>query len=43
MTCRHNEVRDAVGDLVSFVWNPVRCEPIVKEAGDDEQGTLHGC
>ena len=37
---RHNEERDAVGDLVSLVWNPVRREPIVKEAGDDEQVAL---
>ena len=40
MTRRHNEVRDAVGDLASLVWNPVRCEPVVKEAGHDEQGAL---
>ena len=40
VTHRHNEVRDAVGDLASLVWNPVRHEPIVKEAGDDEQGAL---
>ena len=41
MTRRHNEVRDAEGDLVSLVWNPVRPrEPVVKEAGDDEQGAL---
>ena len=40
MTHRHNKTPDAVGDLDSLMWNPVRCEPIVKEAGDDEQGTL---
>ena len=28
VTRRHNEVRDAVGDLASLVWNPVRHEPI---------------
>ena len=37
---RHNEVWGAVGDLASLLWNPVRHEPIVKEAGDDEQGSL---
>ena len=37
---RHNEEWDTVGDLVSLVWNPVRHEPIVKEAGDDEQFAL---
>ena len=36
VTCRHNEVQDAVGDLASLMWNPVRCAPIVKEVGDDE-------
>ena len=37
---RHNEVRDAVGDLASLVRNPVRREPIVKEAGSDDCGAL---
>ena len=40
VTCRHNKVQDAVGDLASLVWNPVRREPIVKEDGDDEHGAL---
>ena len=40
VTRRHNEVRDAVGYLASLVWNPVRHEPIVKEAGDDDRGAL---
>ena len=40
VTRRRSEVRDAVGDLASLVWNPVRREPVVKEAGDDEQGAL---
>jgi len=26
---RHNEVRDAFGDLASLVWSPVTKEPIV--------------
>ena len=29
---RHNEVRDAIGDLASLVWNKVRREPVVREA-----------
>ena len=29
---RHNEVRDALGDLASLVWNKVRREPVVREA-----------
>ena len=40
VTRRHNKVRDAVGDLASLVWSPVRREPVVKEVGDDEQGAL---
>ena len=40
MNRRHNEVRDALGDLFSLVWNPVRREPVVKETGDDKQGAL---
>ena len=40
VTSRHNEVRETVGDLASLVWNLVRHEPIVKEAGNDEQGAL---
>ena len=29
---RHNEVRDAIGDLASLVWNKVRREPIIRDA-----------
>ena len=29
VTCRHNEFRDAFGDLASLVWSPVIKEPIV--------------
>jgi len=34
---RHNEVRDAFGDLASLVWSPVMKEPIVcdNSAGAD--------
>ena len=28
---RHNEIRDAFGDLAAFVWNQVRREPVVRE------------
>ena len=35
VTRRHNEVRDAFGDLSSLVWGPVHREPIVPEASDD--------
>jgi hypothetical protein len=31
---RHNEIRDAVGDLASLVWKGVSKEPIVQEAND---------
>ena len=27
----HNEVQDAIGDLVSLVWGNVMCEPVVCE------------
>ena len=32
VTQRHNEVRDAFGDLASLAWNQVMKEPVVKEA-----------
>ena len=34
MTQRHNEVRDAIGDLASLVYKEVMREPIVQEAND---------
>ena len=34
MIQRHNEVRDAIGDLASLVYKEVICEPIVQEAND---------
>ena len=40
VTRRHNRMQDAVRDLASLVWNPVRRKPIVKEDGDDEHGAL---
>ena len=33
---RHNEFRDAIGDLASLLWGRVRHEPIVSEDTDDE-------
>ena len=32
VTRRHNEIRDAVGDLASLAWNQVRRKPVVKES-----------
>ena len=31
VTLRHNEIRDAVGDLASILWKDVKREPVVKE------------
>ena len=28
---RHNEIRDAFGDLAALVWNQVKREPVVRE------------
>ena len=38
VTLRHNEIRDAVGDLASILWKDVKREPVVKEP-DVEKGT----
>ena len=40
VTRRHNEVRDAFGDLSSLVWGPVHREPIVPEASNDGHSIL---
>ena len=39
---RHNEVRDAFGDLACLVWSQVHREPIVRESHDvaDDATTL---
>ncbi len=37
MNLRHNEIRDAVGDLANLVWTTVHREPIVREADDLRQ------
>jgi hypothetical protein len=31
---RHNEIRDAIGDLADLVWHQVHREPVVREAND---------
>ena len=31
---RHNEIRDAIGDLASIVYKEVIREPVVQEAND---------
>jgi hypothetical protein len=31
---RHNEVRDAIGDLSALLWSSIRREPIVRESDD---------
>ena len=40
VTRQHNEVRDAFGDLSSFVWGLVHYEPVVQEASDDGHNVL---
>jgi len=35
---RHNEIRDAVGDLAAMVWGQVRREPIISDAAVDPSG-----
>ena len=35
---RHNEVRDAFGDLASLVWSQVCREPIVRESHSADDG-----
>ena len=31
---RHNEVRDAIGDLSSLLWNQIKKEPVIREVDD---------
>ena len=40
ITHRHNEVRDAIGDLASLVWSSVKHEPIVKSVHDDNSNEV---
>ena len=37
VTQRHNEIRDALGDLSSLAWSQVKKEPIVKEADESSR------
>eukprot|EP01068_Selenidium_serpulae_P010606 Selendium_serpulae@DN5499_c0_g1_i6.p1 len=38
---RHNEVRDALGDLCSLAWGrQIVREPVIREAGEDGKGEL---
>ena len=32
---RHNEIRDAIGDLATLLWGQVKREPVVSEDSDD--------
>lgn len=36
VTLRHNEIRDAFGDLAGLVWRDIKREPIVRESSDSE-------
>jgi len=38
--CRHNEVRDAFGDLTSLVWSPVSKEPVACDGSAVNSDTL---
>ena len=37
---RHNEIRDAIGDLTSLVWGNVVREPVVCDKSTSSDGTL---
>ena len=37
---RHNEIRDAIGDLLALVWGQIRRETVVIEAEDQQSDTL---
>ena len=37
LTLRHNEIRDAVGDLASLVWKDVQREPNIKEYNPQDE------
>ena len=39
VTLRHNEIRDAVGDLASLYWKDIRREPIIREGVPNNQTT----
>ena len=37
---RHNELHDALGNLVALLWGQVRCEPVVSENSVDDEGLV---
>ena len=37
LTLRHNEIRDAVGDLASLVWKDVQREPVIREYNPQDE------
>ena len=37
LTLRHNEIRDAVGDLASLVWKDVQREPVIRENNPQDE------
>ena len=37
LTLRHNEIRDAVGDLASLVWKDVHREPVIRECNPQDE------
>ena len=40
ITQRHNEIRDAIGDLAALVWGSVKREPVVKDISHDDSGEV---
>ena len=37
---RHNELRDAIGDLAALVWRHVHCEPIIKDCSNEHHALV---
>ena len=37
LTLRHNEIREAVGDLASFLWMDVQREPVIREYNPQDE------
>ena len=37
LTLRHNEIRDAVGDLAALVWKDVQREPVIREYNPQDE------
>ena len=37
LTLRHNEIRDALGDLASLVWKDVKSEPVTREYNPQDE------